>query len=291
MIYEYFRATGVYEAVQGLSIFFALSLQNDDVQDFDVRWDQALQSASDVPSDVILEGLYMALYDQKTVRSNEPTYQQLKTAVKLHVDQMMRTGNFRVRNNVVERGSVTKSQKGKKAYVERKVGKCFQWKAHGQCSRGDSCSFSDDAQALGNSGNVRDEEDDRLLLHPIRRQSRLTARDKNHYRDQAVNRKTHWKRAKFHADSSSVKVRHVSSGTLLCVRNYESEKRYAYSDKCHFRHVEALGTSSKKLKKCGAKGSVAIFKESAQLGCVPQDSDPRKSILTRQTLQGHLTPN
>ena len=32
-------------------------------------------------------------------------------------------------------------------------------------------------------------KDDRLLLHPTRRQNRLTARDKNPYSDQAVNRK------------------------------------------------------------------------------------------------------
>ena len=31
MIYEYFRATGAYEAVQGLSTLLAISLQNDDV--------------------------------------------------------------------------------------------------------------------------------------------------------------------------------------------------------------------------------------------------------------------
>ena len=65
---------------------------------------------------------------------------------------MMRTRNFRVRNDVVGRGSVTKSQKGKKAYVEMKVGQCFQWKALGQCFEGDSCSFSHDTQASGNSG-------------------------------------------------------------------------------------------------------------------------------------------
>ena len=41
MIYEHFRATGAFEAVQGLSHLFSISLQNDDVQDFDVRWDQA----------------------------------------------------------------------------------------------------------------------------------------------------------------------------------------------------------------------------------------------------------
>ena len=39
MIYEHFRATGAYEAVQGLSDLFSIRLQNDDVQDFDVRWD------------------------------------------------------------------------------------------------------------------------------------------------------------------------------------------------------------------------------------------------------------
>ena len=75
-----------------------------------------------------------------------------ETAVKLHIDKMMRTRNFKVRNDVVERGSVTKSQKGKKAHVERKVGECFQWKAHGQFSKGDSCSISHDTQAPGNSG-------------------------------------------------------------------------------------------------------------------------------------------
>ena len=58
MTYEHFRATGAYEAVQGLSDMFTFSLQNDDVQDFDVIWDQALETASDMPSDVILEGLY-----------------------------------------------------------------------------------------------------------------------------------------------------------------------------------------------------------------------------------------
>ena len=37
---------------------FAISLQNDDVQDFDVRWDHALIFASEMPSDLIQERLY-----------------------------------------------------------------------------------------------------------------------------------------------------------------------------------------------------------------------------------------
>ena len=47
---------------------------------------------------------------------------------------------------------------------------------------------------------------------------------------------------------------------------------------CFFRHVEAEEKSSKKSKKGGAKGSVALLKESAQLGCVSQDSYPRSSF-------------
>ena len=135
MIHEHFRATGAHEAIQGLSNLFRKRLQNDDVQDFDVLWDQALLSASDMPSDVILEGLYksklqdsvqlqtvLALYGQETVRNNGQTsYLRQITSVKLHLDQMMRTRNFRVRNEVVERGAVTKSQNGKKAHVEVKV--------------------------------------------------------------------------------------------------------------------------------------------------------------------------
>ena len=58
MIYEHFRATGACEAVQRLSDLFSVRLQNDDVQDFYVRWDEALLSASDILSDVTLEGLY-----------------------------------------------------------------------------------------------------------------------------------------------------------------------------------------------------------------------------------------
>ena len=46
MTHEHFRATRAYEAVQGLSDLFNVLLQNDDVQDFDVRWDRAMLSAS-----------------------------------------------------------------------------------------------------------------------------------------------------------------------------------------------------------------------------------------------------
>ena len=104
MICAHFRATGAHETIQSLSDLFNIRLQNDDVQDFDVRWDQALLSASEIPTDVTLEGLHksklqdsvqlqtvLALYDQETVRNNGQTsYSRLETSVSLHVDQMMK---------------------------------------------------------------------------------------------------------------------------------------------------------------------------------------------------------
>ena len=61
--------------------------------------------------------------------------------------------------------------------------------------------------------------------------------------------------------------------------NHKSESGCKYGDKCHFRHTEGGGQPSKKSKKSGAKGSVALLKETAQLGCVSQDSPQRMSIL------------
>ena len=43
---------------QGLSDLFNISLQNDDVEDFDTRWDQILSGTSELPHENVLEGLY-----------------------------------------------------------------------------------------------------------------------------------------------------------------------------------------------------------------------------------------
>ena len=60
--------------------------------------------------------------------------------------------------------------------------------------------------------------------------------------------------------------------------NFKSAKGCVHGDKCRFRHVEDHVKSNKKSKKGGAKGSVVTLKESTQLGCVSQDSFPRKSF-------------
>ena len=61
--------------------------------------------------------------------------------------------------------------------------------------------------------------------------------------------------------------------------NFKSESGCKYGDKCKLLHIEAGGQPSKKPKKGGAQGSVALLKETIQLDCVSQDHVHRKSIL------------
>ena len=109
----------------------------------------------------------------------------------------------------MERGAVSKSQKGKKAYVERKVGKCFQWKAHGQCSKKTHVVSVMTDQHKETCAVVRDEKGDRPLPHQIRR-PRLTTREKNPQKHQATEMKAlQTNRAKFRAVTKIVKQKTV----------------------------------------------------------------------------------
>ena len=56
MRHDHFRATGAYEAVQGLSDLFNTRLQNVDLQDFDTRWDKALLAASEMLTEMAWRG-------------------------------------------------------------------------------------------------------------------------------------------------------------------------------------------------------------------------------------------
>ena len=67
-------------------------------------------------------------------------HQKLKTMVKRIIDQTLRLRNFEARHGRIETEAVVTSRRGPKD-VEKGQGKCLQWEAKGQCSRGDKCSF------------------------------------------------------------------------------------------------------------------------------------------------------
>ena len=124
MIYEYFRVTGSHDSVENYTDLFTIVLRNDDIQEFDSKWDGILLCMTKIPPDDILEGLYklriresekiktvLELYDLETHQKKlGPDYHRLKTMVKRSIEQDIRNNNFGSRNGNDERNAVVKNQ-------------------------------------------------------------------------------------------------------------------------------------------------------------------------------------
>ena len=74
MIYDYFEVTGAHDTVLDYADLFPITLHNDNVQEFDTRWDENLFSMTKIPPDDILESLY-----KLRIRESD----QLKTVLEL----------------------------------------------------------------------------------------------------------------------------------------------------------------------------------------------------------------
>ena len=130
---------------------------------------------------------------------------------------------------------------------------------------------------------VRDEKDNRPLLHQIRRPRKTDGEGENPSKESG-------NRDESSSDKrSKIPRRCANCSNPSCVfwhpsvcQNCKSKTRCTFGNKGFFRHVEAEEKPSKKSKKGGARGSVALLKESAQFGCVFQDSHLRKSILREE---------
>ena len=95
MIYDYVRVIGAHDTVLHYADLFSITLRNDDVQDFETRWDEILLSMTKIPPDDILESLYiLRILDSEQLETvlelyhmeihqkiTIPNYQKLKTMV------------------------------------------------------------------------------------------------------------------------------------------------------------------------------------------------------------------
>ena len=77
-------------------------------------------------------------------------YQKTKTMVKRIINQKLGSRNFDARNERIETRAVVTSRRGLSG-IERRQGVCYQWKAEGQCSKGDKCSFRHDSDERAKS--------------------------------------------------------------------------------------------------------------------------------------------
>ena len=127
LLYDYFRVTGIHDSVENFADLFTISLRNDDIQEFDSKWDGILLSMKKIPPDDILEGLYklrigeseklktvLELYDLETHQKKlGPDCHRLKTMVRRSIEQEIRNKNFGIRNGNFEKNVVVKNQETK----------------------------------------------------------------------------------------------------------------------------------------------------------------------------------
>ena len=153
--------------------------------------------------------------------------------------------------------------KGWKTSVER----------NGQCSRGDSCGFrrgSDRGQRAQSSSPAPKAQ----TQIDGRKSSKGTGS-----RGESLSGRKGQKAGKHHLKGTCSNSSCNSWHPPVC-QNCKSVSGCKLGDKCLFRHTEVDGQPSTKSKKSGGKGSVALLKESVQLGCVSQAThSPQKSIL------------
>ena len=79
-----------------------------------------------------------------------PDYHRLKTMVQRSIEQNLRIKNFEARNGNYQRDAVVKNQ-GTTKRERRTLNNCWQWKANGQCSKGNNCSFRHDVNKRAKS--------------------------------------------------------------------------------------------------------------------------------------------
>ena len=124
LFYEYMRVTGANGSVENYTDLFTIVLRNDDIQEFDSKWDGILLSMTKIPPDDILEGLYklrireseklktvLELYDLETHQKKlGPDYHRLKNMVKRSIEQDVRNKKFGARSGSFEKNAVVKNK-------------------------------------------------------------------------------------------------------------------------------------------------------------------------------------
>ena len=165
LIYEQLWVTGTDDSVENYTDLFTIVLRNDDIQEFDSKWDGIPLSMTKIPHDDILESIVqinntrvretqdrigIVRPDETHQKKIGPDYHRLKTIVKRSIVQDLRNRNFGARNGNYEKNAVVKNQETKQR-VQRILGDCWQWETNGQCVKGNNCSFRHDMDKRGKS--------------------------------------------------------------------------------------------------------------------------------------------
>ena len=252
MIYDYFRVTGAHDTVFDCADSFSVALHDDNIQEFETRWDEVLLSMSKIPSDDILASLYkLRICESDQLKSvfgivrhgdsSENIDSQL-SKIEDNGEDEYKSRNFDARHGRIETGAVVKNRKGMSG-VEGGKGTSYQWKEKGQCSKGDQCSF-------------RHESDDRAQKPE---HNAATPPEPSFSRGRSVSKKRSIQGKSNHGAILRQPCRYYLKGT--CTRSpcenwhppecqfYKTETGCKVGDKCLFPHHKVDEQPNKKPKK------------------------------------------
>ena len=190
---------------------------------------------------------------------------QIEDNVKRRIEQNLRNKNFEARNGNYETSAVVKNQ-GTKQREQRSLGDCWQWKANGQCSKGDSCSFRHDTKNRAKSTELNSSPRS-STLQSVRNASR-TRSPRGRSPSGRMSRLPCKNYLKELAPIHSVK-NGISQNACFTSPRMDAD----LEKKCSFAHRQVDEQPSKRSKNNGDKRAVAML----QLGCVFQDMEPPKS--------------
>ena len=144
--------------------------------------------------------------------------------------------------------------------LKEEKGLCYQWKAKGQCSRGDQCSFR----------HVQNRQ--QKPLHPLSHQRQEVDVEKKEPQRQ----KPVWEVQPTAVQKLLERYLHLPCDCWHppeC-QSYQSESGCKFGAECSFPRWKVEEQTNKRPKKGDDKSAVAFVKDVRQLGCVFQDTEP-----------------
>ena len=255
LICEYFRVTGAHDSVENYADLFTIVLRNDDIQEFDSKWDGILLSMTKIPHDDILEGLYqlrireseklktvLELYDLEIHQKKAvPDYHRLKTMEKRSIEQDVRNRNLGARNGNYERNAVVKNQ-GTKQRGQRILGDCWQWETNGQCVKGDNCSLRHDTNKRGKSSPSNPSPNSFM-----RQNERKSSRTRSPRGKSPSGRMFRWP-SKDYLKGTCI-IHSVKNGILQNACSARPRVVVGFGEKCSFAHRQVDEQAEKKVQK------------------------------------------
>ena len=174
---------------------------------------------------------------------------------------------------------------GTKQREQRTLGDCWQWKANGQCSKGDNCSFRHD---IIKRGKVTPSNPSPNSF--MQQNERKSSRTRSRRGKSPSGRMSRWPckdYLKGTCNNSFCEKWHPPEYLF-----YKTKSGCRFGEKCSYAHRQVDEQHSKRSKKNGDKSAVDMLKSTRQLGCVFQDMEPprsssilRKSSNTRKPIR------